>query len=57
MKFMSTNESSIHDSVVLFLGTPEIGGLTVIQGLEIVRGCRGLNIVSADVVEVSVGRV
>lgn len=34
-------------------GTPEIAGLTVIQGLEIVRGCRGLNIVSADVVEVS----
>ncbi|XP_052216555.1 guanidinobutyrase-like [Dreissena polymorpha] len=34
-------------------GTPEIGGLTSIQGLEIVRGCRGLNIVGGDLVEVS----
>lgn len=34
-------------------GTPEIGGLTVIQGLEIVRGCRGLDIVGCDLVEVS----
>jgi len=34
-------------------GTPEIGGLTVPQALEIVRGCRGLNIVGADLVEVS----
>lgn len=24
-------------------GTPEVGGLSVWQGLEIVRGCRGLN--------------
>ena len=34
-------------------GTPEIGGLTVIQGLEILRGCRGLNIIGGDLVEVS----
>ncbi len=34
-------------------GTPEIGGLTVPQALEIVRGCRGLNLVGADLVEVS----
>lgn len=34
-------------------GTPEIGGLTVQQGLEIIRGMRGLNIVGADLVEVS----
>jgi guanidinobutyrase len=33
-------------------GTPEIGGLTVPQALEIVRGCRGLNLVGADLVEV-----
>ena len=33
-------------------GTPEIGGLTVPQGLEIVRGCRGLSVVGADLVEV-----
>jgi len=34
-------------------GTPEIGGLSVHQGLEIVRGCRGLDLVGADLVEVA----
>ena len=34
-------------------GTPEIGGLTVPQALEIIRGTRGLDIVGADIVEVS----
>ncbi len=34
-------------------GTPEIGGLTSAQALEIIRGCRGLDIVGGDLVEVS----
>ncbi|ELT96604.1 hypothetical protein CAPTEDRAFT_160862 [Capitella teleta] len=34
-------------------GTPEIGGLTTIQVLEIIRGCRGMNIIGGDLVEVS----
>ena len=34
-------------------GTPETGGLTSVQALEIVRGCRQLNIVGTDLVEVS----
>jgi len=34
-------------------GTPEIGGLSVVQGLEIVRGCAGLELVGADLVEVA----
>lgn len=34
-------------------GTPEIGGLSVPQALEIIRGCRGLNLVGADLVEVA----
>ncbi len=34
-------------------GTPEIGGLTVAQALEVVRGCRGLNVVGGDLVEVA----
>jgi guanidinobutyrase len=34
-------------------GTPETGGLTSIQGLEVIRGCRGLDIVGGDLVEVS----
>ncbi len=34
-------------------GTPEVAGLTSIQGVEIVRGCRGLQLVGADLVEVA----
>lgn len=34
-------------------GTPEVGGLTVPQGLEIIRGLQGCNLVGADLVEVS----
>ena len=34
-------------------GTPEIGGLSVPQALEIIRGCRGLNVVGGDLVEVA----
>ena len=34
-------------------GTPEIGGLSVQQGIEIIRGLRGLDIVGADLVEIS----
>nr|WP_067296085.1 agmatinase [Marinobacterium profundum] len=34
-------------------GTAEIAGLTVPQGLEIIRGCRGLDIVGGDMVEIS----
>jgi len=34
-------------------GTPEIGGLTTIEGQALIRGLRGLNIVGGDVVEVS----
>jgi len=34
-------------------GTVEAGGLMTQQGLEIIRGCRGLNLVGCDLVEVS----
>lgn len=34
-------------------GTPEPGGLTTAQGIEIIRGCFGLNLIGADLVEVS----
>ncbi|HEY2454666.1 MAG TPA: agmatinase [Scandinavium sp.] len=34
-------------------GTPEVGGLSVWQGLEIVRGCQGLSLIGGDLVEVS----
>lgn len=34
-------------------GTPEIGGLTMPQALEVIRGCRGLDLVGCDLVEVA----
>lgn len=34
-------------------GTPEIGGLTTAQAMELIRGLRGLRIVGCDLVEVS----
>jgi len=34
-------------------GTPEIGGFTTFEAQQLVRGLRGLNIIGADVVEVS----
>ena len=34
-------------------GTVEVGGLTTMQGLEIIRGTAGLNLVGGDLVEVS----
>jgi guanidinobutyrase len=34
-------------------GTPEVGGLTTIQAMEIIRGCRGLDLVGCDLVEVA----
>jgi guanidinobutyrase len=34
-------------------GTAEVGGLTIMQGLEIVRGCRGMQVVGGDLVEVA----
>ena len=38
----------------MYVGTPEVAGLTPVQAVEIVRGCRGLNLIGADVVEVIV---
>ena len=34
-------------------GTPEVGGFTTFQAQQMLRGLRGLNLVAADVVEVS----
>jgi guanidinopropionase len=34
-------------------GTPEVGGFTTFQAQQMLRGLRGLNLVGADVVEVS----
>lgn len=51
--YLTFDIDGLDPSVAPGTGTPEYGGLTVIQGLEIVRGCRGMNLVGSDVVEVA----
>ncbi|EDO37777.1 predicted protein [Nematostella vectensis] len=51
--YISFDIDGLDPSIAPGTGTPEIGGLTAIQGLEIVRGCQGLNVVGGDLVEVS----
>jgi len=51
--YISFDIDGLDPSCAPATGTPEIGGLTTAQALEIIRGCRGLNVVGADVVEVS----
>lgn len=51
--YISFDIDGIDPSFAGGTGTPEIGGLSVPQALEIVRGCRGLNVVGGDLVEVA----
>jgi guanidinobutyrase len=51
--YISFDIDGIDPSYAGGTGTPEIGGLTVPQALEVIRGCRGLNVVGADLVEVA----
>jgi guanidinobutyrase len=51
--YLSFDIDSLDPAYAPGTGTPEIGGLTTIQALEIIRGCHGLSLVGADLVEVS----
>ncbi|MDH4051317.1 MAG: agmatinase [Rubrivivax sp.] len=51
--YLSLDIDGIDPSYAGGTGTPEIGGLTVPQALEVIRGCRGLELVGADLVEVA----
>lgn len=51
--YISFDVDGLDPSVAPGTGTPEIGGLSGRQGLQIIRGCRGLDVVGGDVVEVS----
>ena len=51
--YISFDIDGLDPSFAAGTGTPEIGGLTVPQGLEIIRGCGGLNVVGGDLVEVA----
>jgi guanidinobutyrase len=51
--YLSFDIDGLDPSVAPGTGTPEPAGLTASQGLEIIRGCSGLNLVGCDLVEVS----
>jgi guanidinobutyrase len=51
--YLSFDIDGLDPSFAPGTGTPEIGGLSVHQGLEIIRSLRGLDIVGADLVEIS----
>lgn len=51
--YLSFDIDSLDPSFAPGTGTPEIGGLSTWQALEIIRGCRGLELVGCDLVEVS----
>lgn len=51
--YLSFDIDSIDPAFAPGTGTPEVGGLTSLQALKLVRGFRGLPIIGADVVEVS----
>lgn len=51
--YITYDIDSLDPSFAPGTGTPEIGGLTTPQAMELIRGLRGLNIVGCDVVEVS----
>ncbi|WP_293575840.1 agmatinase [Phaeobacter sp.] len=51
--YVSYDIDSLDPAYAPGTGTPEIGGLTSAQALELIRALRGLNIVGCDLVEVS----
>lgn len=51
--YLSFDIDGLDPSVAPGTGTPEPGGLTGAQGLEVIRGVFGLNLIGADLVEVS----
>ena len=51
--YISYDIDSLDPAYAPGTGTPEIGGLTSMQAMELIRGLRGLNIIGCDLVEVS----
>jgi guanidinobutyrase len=51
--YLTFDIDGLDPSVAPGTGTPEPGGLTASQGIEVIRGCYGLDLVGADLVEVS----
>lgn len=53
LTYISFDIDSLDPAFAPGTGTPEIGGLTTLEAQLLIRGCRGLNCLGADLVEVS----
>jgi guanidinopropionase len=51
--YISFDIDSLDPAFAPGTGTPEIGGLSTREALELLRGCAGLNVIGGDVVEVA----
>ena len=51
--YVSFDVDSLDPAFAPGTGTPEAGGLSTREAMELVRGCAGLDIVGGDVVEVA----
>jgi guanidinopropionase len=51
--YISFDIDSLDPAFAPGTGTPEIGGLSTREALELVRGCAGLDVIGGDVVEVA----
>ncbi|WP_018151781.1 agmatinase [Leeia oryzae] len=51
--YISFDVDAIDPSFTPGTGTPEIGGITTLEAQHLIRGLQGLNLIGADVVEVS----
>ena len=51
--YVTFDIDGLDPSIAPGTGTPEIAGLTGPQGVEIIRGCHGLELIGCDVVEVA----
>lgn len=51
--YLSFDIDSLDPAFAPGTGTPEVGGLTTREALELIRGMRGINLVGGDVVEVA----
>jgi len=51
--YISFDIDSLDPAFAPGTGTPEIGGLTSLEAQMLIRGCSGLNIIGADMVEVA----
>lgn len=51
--YLSFDIDALDPALAPGCGTPEMGGLTGPQALELVRGCRGMQLIGCDLVEVS----